>query len=318
MDRTGLFLFSTAFGKSLWLQVWRNLSSRKWAGAFRRVCSLSGAQTYWEGLIPAGLSIFWQEGKELFFKQDALRKGEKKRHLWVEISGWHQPRVWVWSESLCSRQLECVSSWSWSCWGGRQAARCCSPSGWSPAPRSCTCTRTAKRQHGQDATCWASAGLLRYLVTSYCTFCVRSTFSMIKSCSWHRLKGWPGGLRATSLLHLRAPYIAYRQIFGVSSMCCSTIFRETLVQPGPPSDGSLKDTETKMKEQWVVISRDKTVSNCHRTINASVNSHNSGGSLHKRTPARLTPSTTWVASRPAPKTLENCLAASSINFIQAC
>lgn len=129
-------------------------------------------------------------------------------------------------------------------------------------------------------------------MTSYCTFCVRSTFSMMKSCKWDRLKGWLGGLRATSLLHLRAPNIAYRQIFGVSSMCCSTIFRETLVQPGPPSDGSLKDTDTKMKEQWVIITRDKTVSNSHRTKNASVRSQKSRGSLHQGTPARLTPRTT--------------------------
>ncbi|KAG7229256.1 hypothetical protein INR49_012913, partial [Caranx melampygus] len=50
-----------AFGNSLWLQLCRNLSSRNWAGASRRVCSLSGAQTYWDGLIGAGFSISWRE-----------------------------------------------------------------------------------------------------------------------------------------------------------------------------------------------------------------------------------------------------------------
>lgn len=60
MDRTGLFLFRIALGKSLWLQLCRNFSSRNWAGASRRVCSLSGAQTYWDGLIGAGFSISWR------------------------------------------------------------------------------------------------------------------------------------------------------------------------------------------------------------------------------------------------------------------
>lgn len=94
-----------------------------------------------------------------------------------------------------------------------------------------------------------------YLVTSYCTFCVRSTFSMMKSCKWHRLKGWLGGLRARLLFHLRVPNIAYRQIFGASSMCCSTIFREMLLKPGPPSDGSLKDTWTKISEREGILTR---------------------------------------------------------------
>lgn len=66
---------------------------------------------------------------------------------------------------------------------------------------------------------------------------------MMKSCRWHRPKGWLGGLRVMSLFHLRVPNIAYRLIFGVSSMCCSTIFRETLLKPGPPSDRSLKDRD---------------------------------------------------------------------------
>lgn len=80
-----------------------------------------------------------------------------------------------------------------------------------------------------ETTCCASAFLLLYLVMLYCTFCVRSTFSMTKSCKWHLLKAWLGGLRLALLLHLRVPNIAYRQILGVSSMCCSTIFSETLV-----------------------------------------------------------------------------------------
>lgn len=72
---------------------------------------------------------------------------------------------------------------------------------------------------------------------------------MMKSCKWHRLKVWLRGLQAKSLFHLRVPNMAYRQIFGVSSMCCSTIFRETLLKPGPQSDSSLGDTRTKLKKQ---------------------------------------------------------------------
>ena len=57
MESTGLFRFRMALGNSLWLQDCRNLSRRNWAGAASRVCSLSGAHTYWDGLMGAEFSI---------------------------------------------------------------------------------------------------------------------------------------------------------------------------------------------------------------------------------------------------------------------
>lgn len=84
MDSTGLFLFWTAFGNSLWLQLCRKFSSRNWAGASNRVCSLSGAQTYWDGLIGALFSISWGDKSRL----DRVRLCfvEKKENLHYFIS----------------------------------------------------------------------------------------------------------------------------------------------------------------------------------------------------------------------------------------
>lgn len=82
--------------------------------------------------------------------------------------------------------------------------------------------------------------LQTYRLRSYWTFCVRSTFSMTKSWRWHRLKGWLWDL-AMPLFHFRIPHIAYWEIFGVFSMCCSTVFRDMLVES--PSDVSLKHTK---------------------------------------------------------------------------
>lgn len=89
-----------------------------------------------------------------------------------------------------------------------------------------------------------SHGLLwAYRFRSYWTFCVRSTFSMTKSWRWHRLKGLLGDLRARLLLHLRVPHTAYWEILGVFSMCCNTVFRDTLLRHEPPSDVSLRNQE---------------------------------------------------------------------------
>lgn len=45
------------------------------------------------------------------------------------------------------------------------------------------------------------------------------------------------------LFHFRIPHIAYWEIFGVFSICCSTIFRDMLVKTESPSDVPLKDAQ---------------------------------------------------------------------------
>ena len=88
--------------------------------------------------------------------------------------------------------------------------------------------RTLVTNHQTRVSDWHNLTLTHRL-RSYWTFCVRSTLSMTKSWRWHRLYSWLVDLRARPLLHLRVPHTAYRETFGVVSICCSTIFRDTFV-----------------------------------------------------------------------------------------
>lgn len=246
MDRTGLSLFLTAFGNSLWLQLWRNLSSRNWAGASRRVCSLSGAQTYCNGLIRVGFSISFGEKKEV--SCELVLRTERQRHNKA-----NNFITWTPTMSLGLTRNSLFLPPTGMCFFIRK--KLLKRHSNKPLLSTLRLKSTSSQPYlhgtgtsGNDDNAHLrptdSHGLLwAYRFRSYWTFCVRSTFSMTKSWRWHRLKGLLGDLRARLLLHLRVPHTAYWEILGVFSMCCSTVFRDTLLRHEPPSDVSLRNQE---------------------------------------------------------------------------